>query len=244
MPKINVYLPDDLANAVREAKIPVSAVCQRALEDALRRATAAAESTRALEDLDDVDLPRFGVMTPRLKNVVALAQKAAREQKVNYVGTEHFLLGILDERGNLAVRVLQSLDIEPDDLRRELEALIGQQKKVAKPTGPAKMTPLAHRAFELAAQQSVGFFHNYVGCEHLLLGLVIEEEGMAGRVLRSMGVDKTVARRAVVTALSGFVHARQELGPQPPINPPKLADEQLAREILDRLDAIERKLGT
>jgi ATP-dependent Clp protease ATP-binding subunit ClpA len=235
VPKINVYLPDDLAEAVREARIPVSAVCQRALEDALRHSTAASESTRALEEAGETDVPVRGPTTPRLRKAVQLAYAAARERKVNYVGTEHLLLGILDERDNLAVRVVVALEVEPDDVRRELDALIAQHQ--VKPTKGVSltMTPLARRAFELASEESVRLMHNYVGCEHLLLGLVGEEDGLAGRVLRSMGLDRTVTRRATVTALTGFVHARREVRAPAESNP-------LTREILDRLAAIESRI--
>jgi ATP-dependent Clp protease ATP-binding subunit ClpA/post-segregation antitoxin (ccd killing protein) len=238
MPKINVYLPDDLATAVRDARIPVSAVCQRALEEALQRATAAAESARALEAAAEEDLPVGSRATPRLRTAVKNAYAAAREQRVNYVGTEHLLLGLLGEGENLAVRVIEVLDVEPDDVRRELDALIAQQQGDAPRTGEApRMTPLAARVFQLATQEALRLGHNYIGCEHLLLGLVEEDEGLGGRALRSMGVDKTVARRAVISTLSGYVQARRELSKPPP----PAADPQL-REILDRLAAIEHKL--
>jgi ATP-dependent Clp protease ATP-binding subunit ClpA len=240
MPKINVYLPDDLADAVRAARLPVSAVCQRALEDALQKATAAAESARALEAAGEDDLPAGTRATPRLRKTVQLAYAAARERGVNYVGTEHLLLGILDEGGNLALRVIEALDVEPDDLRRELDALIAQHQAGPGPGGDPKLTALAARSLELAVHEAMRLFHNYLGCEHLLLGLVEEEEGLGGRALRTMGVDKTVARRAVVSALSGFVQARREFA-APPAAP---SGDQVTREILERLTAIERKLGT
>jgi ATP-dependent Clp protease ATP-binding subunit ClpA len=240
MPKINVYLPDDLAEAVRAARIPVSAVCQRALEDALQKATAAAESARALASAGEDDLPKGTRATPRLRKAVQLAYAAARERGVNYVGTEHLLLGLLEERENLAVRVIEALDVEPDDVRRELDALIAQHQGGPGPGGEPKLTANAARSLELAVQEAMRLFHNYLGCEHLLLGLIEEDEGLGGRALRSMGVDKTVARRAVVSALSGFVQARREFAAQPAAP----TADQVTREILERLTAIERKLGT
>jgi ATP-dependent Clp protease ATP-binding subunit ClpC len=239
MPKINVYLPDDLAHAVRAASIPVSAVCQRALEDAVRHAAAAAESTRALEDAGEADLPLRGVFTGRLRDSVKLAYAAAREREVNFVGTEHLLLGVLDQRSNLAVRVIEALEVSPDDVRSELEGVMAQQPGASRErSATPAMTPLARRTFELAAEESTRFGHNYVGCEHLLLGLIVEEDGLAGRVLRSMGLEKTAVRRAVVTALTGIVHARHVAQ-----SAATTSTEGVLREIQRRLDAIERKLG-
>src|SRR5690348_14567617 len=113
MPKINVYLPDDLAEAVREARLPVSAVCQRALEDALRQTTAASETARSFEQPDDGDAAWLhGPATPRVRSAMQRAHAAARDRKVPYLGTEHVLIGVLDEGNNMAIRVIESLDVE------------------------------------------------------------------------------------------------------------------------------------
>src|SRR6266545_6747752 len=125
MPKINVYLPDELARAVRDAQVPVSAVCQVALERAVREVTAA----RGAEDLPvtgaDAAGGLFSRFTPRAREALELAQQEARESSHSHVGTEHVLLGILDEGGNLAVRVLADIDIDSADLRAELVASMG-----------------------------------------------------------------------------------------------------------------------
>jgi ATP-dependent Clp protease ATP-binding subunit ClpC len=250
VPKINVYLPDDLAAAVRDARIPVSAVCQQALADALQQVTAATEAARAFDEPSDEDMPLGGGRaTPRLRTVVKLARASAREAGSERVGTEHLLLGVLDERENLAVRVIETLDVDLDDLRTELDALIaqgeadgagggGRSKKVAQ---RPRLTPIAKDAFRHAVDESIRMGHNYIGCEHLLLGLVAEEEGLAGRVLRSMGVDKTVARRTTVSLLTGFMYARKQ-GQMGSGAAPAAGTDAVVREILERLSAIERKL--
>src|SRR6478609_11395750 len=119
MPKINVYLPDDLAAAVRDAQVPVSAVCQQALERAVRDVT----SLRATDQPPLADHPALGTFarfTARARKAVSLAEDAAREIPHNYVGTEHLLLGLIDEGDNLAIKTLLSLNIELADLRTEL----------------------------------------------------------------------------------------------------------------------------
>src|SRR3954452_20250865 len=107
MPKINVYLPDELATAVKEAQVPVSAICQAALERAGREVPSARGSDEAPDDR--VRSRLFGRFTPRARAAVTLAEEAARAVPHNYVGTEHVLLGVIDEGSNLALKVLRSL---------------------------------------------------------------------------------------------------------------------------------------
>ena len=234
MPKINVYLPDDLAAAVRDAHVPVSAVCQNALERAVRDVT----SLRATDVAPLEDHPALGTLgrfTPRARKALVLAEDAAREVPHNYLGTEHLLLGLVDEGGNLAVKVLEALDVELTDLRAELRASMGP------PSGPVAgriaFTSLAKQALEATATEALGMAHNYIGCEHVLLGLIATEKGLASEVLRRMGVERLTTRRAVITALSGFVHARQTDVPAPPNTADTL------QQILQRLDTIEQRLA-
>jgi ATP-dependent Clp protease ATP-binding subunit ClpA len=233
MPKINVYLPDELAAAVREAHVPVSAICQAALERAVRGVNALRSADAPTVAAGATSTGPFARFTPRARHSVVLAQKAAQDAPHNYIGTEHLLLGILDEDGNLAVKVLASLDIEIDDLRAELVGSMGP------PTEPGgdnlPFTPLLKSSLELAAREALGMGHNYVGCEHLLLGLLATEDGLASKVLRRMGVEMRATKRAVVVALAGFVHARDVLG----------ATNDTAgvlAEIVRRLDALEQRL--
>jgi ATP-dependent Clp protease ATP-binding subunit ClpA len=235
MPKINVYLPDELAAAVRDAQLPVSGICQAALERAVRDVS----SARGVVEPPSEDRPGLGLFarfTPRAREAITLAEKTARDVPHNHVGTEHALLGILDQGDNLAIKVLVSLEIELDDLRAELTASMGPPAEQVE--GHLPFTPLAKRALELTTKEALSLGHNYVGCEHLLLGLLATEDGLASQVLRRMGLELRTTRRAVVTALLRFVHPRAD---QPAPRP--VASDTL-EQILRRLDAIEERLAS
>ena len=234
MPKINVYLPEELAAAVKEAQVPVSAICQAALERAVRDVTSARGSDEA-PDENRASSGLFGRFTPRARRAVTLAEGAARAVPHNYVGTEHVLLGVIDEGSNLALKVLRSLDIEIEDLRGELTASMGPPTEQPQLQEHIPFTLLAKHVLELTAKESMALGHNYIGCEHVLLGLTAEDSGVAGKVLRRMGVELRTTRRAVVTALSGFVHAT-EMATGPNVERDDLA------EIRQRLEAIEKRL--
>lgn len=231
MPKINVYLPEELATAVKEAQVPVSAICQAALERAVREVTSARGSDEAPDDRVRSGL--FGRFTPRARAAVTLAEAAARAVPHNYVGTEHVLLGVIDEGSNLALKVLRSLDIEIEDLRGELVASMGPPTD--QPQGHIQFTLLSKQVLELTAKESMALGHNYIGCEHVLLGLTAEDDGVAGKVLRRMGVELRTTRRAVIAALSGFVHATEGR------TGPSVEQDELAA-IRQRLEAIEKRL--
>jgi ATP-dependent Clp protease ATP-binding subunit ClpC len=234
MPKVNVYLPDELAAAVRDAQVPVSAICQAALERAVREVTAlrVSDESPAAEPAHGP----FTRFTPRARKAVALAQQVAAQHSHDYVGTEHLLLGVVQEGGNLALKVLTALDIEPDDLLSELVASLGPASKRIR--DPAPFTRLAKKALELAATEARALGHNYIGCEHLLLGVLATEDGLASQVLRRMGVELHTTRRAVITALLGVVQQRAR--PEPPGN---VSVTSTLEEIVARLDAIEKRLG-
>src|SRR5205823_10513836 len=120
MPKVNVYLPDALADAVKDAQVPVSAVCQAALEKAVRDVA----SMRGTEEPPAPDQQArtggFARFTPRARKAIELAQEIARDVPHDHVDTQHLLIGVIDEGSNLALKVLASVDIEPADLRAEL----------------------------------------------------------------------------------------------------------------------------
>jgi ATP-dependent Clp protease ATP-binding subunit ClpC len=234
MPKINVYLPDDLAAAVRDAQLPVSAVCQAALERAVRDVSVWRGSDDA-ETREPVHGP-FTRFTPRARTAIAGAQDEARQRRHAGVGTEHLLLGVLDEGANLALKVFAALDVEPDDVRQELVASLPRAAEEAVDEPP--FTPRAKKALQLAVQEAAGLGHNYVGCEHLLLGVLAAEDALGSKVLRRMGMELRTTRRAVTTALAGFVHAQeaQKAAPQVP--------QATLEEIIRRLDAIEQRLAS
>jgi ATP-dependent Clp protease ATP-binding subunit ClpA/post-segregation antitoxin (ccd killing protein) len=240
MPKVNVYLPDELAAAVRDAQIPVSAVCQTALERAVREVAAARSTGDALPAEEASAVGLFARFTPRARKAVALASEAARASAHDFVGTEHVLLGILDEGGSVAVKALATLEIDLGDLRAELRASMPPPSESVR-DGHIPFTPGSKRALELTAKEALRLGHNYIGGEHLLLGLLATEDGLASRVLRRMGVELRTTRQAVMTALSGFFveQSRPEPSPDPGSTPPAQATLD---QILQRLDAIERRL--
>jgi ATP-dependent Clp protease ATP-binding subunit ClpC len=219
VPKINVYLPDDLADAVRRAQVPVSAVCQQALEEAVRRVTAVTEATSGRES---AAFAGRGPFTDRLRRALTLARDEAIGRRQGWVGTEHLLLGLLAEARNLGVAVLEALEVDLDELRATLDALIeelvgGSAGEVTEDVPGAaagerrlrrrelRLTPRAERVLRLAQQQALKLGHNYVGCEHLLLGLVNEPEGIGGRALRVMGAEPTAVRNEVQRQLTAFM---------------------------------------
>lgn len=200
MPKVNVYLPDDLADAVKEVGLPVSAICQRALEQSVKRVTAI--RTTVLGDLSDEDpTARLAHFTDRARTVLKLAITAAREQGAARVGTEHLLGAILGEGQNLAVRVLHAIDVDTDQVSAELARLAEPGSAAA-----SRFSDAAANALELTVTEALSLGHNYIGCEHLLLGLLAEPDGTAGTTLRHVGVELKPVRHAIAAALSGHVH--------------------------------------
>ena len=179
----------------------------------------------------------YSRFTPRAKHVLELAHEVAAQIPNEHVDTIHLLVGIVDEGGNLGLKVLQSLDIEPADLRSELMGSM-PPKTTATVDSPG-YAPGAMRALELTAKEAMALGHNYIGCEHILLGVLATEDTMGAQVLHRMGVDVRSARRAVVSALAGFVHATAQTTPTPPP-----ATDAGLEEILRRLEAIEKRLGS
>ena len=209
MPKINVYLPDDLAAAVKEAGVPVSAVCQRALEQAVRRVTAIRAT--ALGDLDDADLAaRLPHFAPRARAAIKLGIEQARVAGSSTVGSGFLLGGLLAEGGNLALHVLRAVEIEPDRVSRERAGHLSPESGPVAHEASQRFSGPASNALELAVTEATAFGHNYVGCEHLLLGLIAEPDGTAGQILRSLGAELRLTRRAVAAALAGYVHLRAQ----------------------------------
>ena len=244
MPKINVYLPDELAEAVRSAGIPVSAICQRALEQAVRRITAIRQTTLTGLDADGLT-EQFPQLTARTRAVVALAAERAGPTGIS---TGDLLNGMLTEGTNLALQVLQSMDVAPAHVAA---ALARTAVVEAAGTGPQHFTVPAANAVESAVAEAAAFGHNYVGCEHLLLGLVAEADGAAGRALRTAGADPRLTRRAVAAALAGYVHLRAQAVPSsPPAVPPAEAMAAVIaavraelQPVVARVEALERRLG-
>ncbi|ONK10689.1 Clp protease N-terminal domain-containing protein [Streptomyces sp. MP131-18] len=244
MPKINVYLPDELAEAVKDTGIPVSAVCQRALEQAVRRITAIRESTA--DTFDPEDPTALVSFTPRARSAIKHAQRLAAAENGAVITTRHLLDGVLAEEGNLALRVLDVLEVAPATVRQELARRGGESGR--EPGGPAFSTAAAN-ALEMTTTEATGLGHNYIGCEHLLLGMISEPEGTAGRTLRALGAEYRLARRAVNAALAGYVHLRAQTAAAAPgaaaAGAGALA-EVVKRELaplVERLERLERQVG-
>lgn len=209
MPKINVYLPDDLAEAVRESGVPVSLICQRALEQTVRRVTAVRAT--ALGNLDAADpLGRLSHFTGRARTVIGLAVEQARAQGAQIVGTEHLLGGLLAEGHNMALHVLRAEEIEPGQVAHDLLGRPTAEPGAAGAGTTRQFSTHAANALELTVTEAIAFGHNYIGSEHLLLGLVIEPDGTAGHILRALGAEPRATRRAVAAALAGYVHMRAQ----------------------------------
>ncbi|GAA3508839.1 ATP-dependent Clp protease ATP-binding subunit ClpC [Streptosporangium album] len=246
MPKINVYLPDELAEAVKETGVPVSAICQRALEQAVRRVTAIRETALGAPDLDD-PTARLTHFTARARAVIKLAVEQAGAAGATEVGTEHLLGGMLAEGGNLALHILRAVEIDPGHVRRELDRLAPGEPSTPPDASPLRFGRPAAGALELAVTEATGMGHNYVGCEHLLLGLIAEPDGAGGQILRSLGAEPRLTRRAVTAALAGYVHLRAQGQAGDALADPAAALSAAIRRELEpivrRLERLEEQAG-
>ena len=143
----------------------------------------------------------FERFTERARKVVVLAQEEARQFNHNYIGTEHLLLGLLREDEGVAARALSSLNVTLDEVREQVESIVGYGEEGT--GGQAPFTPRSKKVLELALREALQLGHNYIGTEHILLGLVRESEGVAARVLSNLDVDPDKVRREVVRMLGG-----------------------------------------
>lgn len=252
MPKINVYLPDDLATAVREAGIPVSPVCQKSLAEAVRLVSRARKTVERLRDpnFDPATVPQISSHIGSLTTLrLSEAMRLAREEcgPTGRVETKHLLIGLLDEGHNLGIRLLQALDVDADELRDtalQIDADEAGPVEADQPGGSGTsgdaslwtgLSVPARMSIASTLEASIDLGHNYLGCEHLLLGLLHTPDSEAARALQSFGVDEASARRAVTSAISGFTHAWETSA---------TADTSKLDEIVHRLDAVERRLGS
>lgn len=252
MPKINVYLPDDLAAAVRAAGVPVSAVCQQALAAAVRQVNGARKAISAIRD-PGFDPGRHPALAGRIEDRMTIrlveALRLARQAGDGRTGTGHLLLGVLGQGHNLGVRLLQAVDIDTGEL-----TVAARQADLAEPgtspdpaagvtggaaAGPAlgpDLTRPAWRAVATALEAVTDLGHNDLGCEHLVLGLIAEADSVAGRLLRGLGADPAAARRALGPILAGYVPGRQTTR--------QAGGPEALGEILRRLDALESRVAS
>ena len=144
----------------------------------------------------------FERFTDRARRVVVLAQEEARMLEHNYIGTEHVLLGLIHEGDGVGAKALRALDVDLDTLRREVEALVGRGQQPTR--GHIPFTPQAKKVLELALRESVQLGHDYIGTEHILLGIVREGEGPAAQVLQQRGIELNAVRQEVIRLLHGY----------------------------------------
>jgi ATP-dependent Clp protease ATP-binding subunit ClpC len=158
----------------------------------------------------------FERFTDRARRVVVLAQEEARMLNHNYIGTEHILLGLIHEGEGVAAKALESLGISLEAVRSQVEDMIGQGQSA--PTGHIPFTPRAKKVLELSLREALQLGHNYIGTEHILLGLIREGEGVAAQVLQKLGADLNRVRQQVIQLLSGHIGKGEgqpgEQGPQ------------------------------
>jgi hypothetical protein len=178
-------------------------------------------------------MDRFDKFTDRARKVLTLAQDEAQRFHHHYIGTEHILLGLLRVEDGVACRVLQGMGVELDKARTAIEFIVGRGDLPI--VGEVGLTPRAKRVIELAIDEARGLEHNYIGTEHLLLGLIREREGIAAGVLESLGVELERARREVIRVLK----TESAVGPtgkifrvlDPVIGPPPVEDARRAYEL-------------
>ena len=155
----------------------------------------------------------FERFTDRARRVVVLAQEEARMLSHNYIGTEHILLGLIHEGEGVAAKALETMDISLEAVRGKVEDIIGQGQQA--PSGHIPFTPRAKKVLELSLREALQLGHNYIGTEHILLGLIREGEGVAAQVLVSLGADLNRVRQQVIQLVSGFQGKEAEAAAAP-----------------------------
>ena len=178
----------------------------------------------------------FERFTDRARRVVVLAQGEARGLNHNWIGTEHLLLGVISEGNGVGARALEAMRISPVAARQEIESIIGRgQEPVG--DGHIPFTPRAKKVLEQSLLESMQLGHDYIGTEHILLGLMREGDGVAAQVLVKLGADQNRVRQQVIQLLHGY----QGQEPAAPVVVDELRDRLTS--IAARLAVIERRLG-
>ena len=185
----------------------------------------------------------FERFTDRARRVVVLAQEEARMLNHNYIGTEHILLGLIHEGEGVAARALESLGISLQAVRQQVQDIIGRGQQA--PSGHIAFTPRANTVLELASQEALQLGHNYIGTEHILLGLIREGEGVAAQILVKLGADLNRVRQQVIQLLHGY-HGKEPAGEGNGSAGGRLGKRERARlmdDALRRIAALDRRLA-
>jgi ATP-dependent Clp protease ATP-binding subunit ClpA len=185
----------------------------------------------------------FERFTKRARRVVVLAQEEARMLGHDYIGTEHLLLGLVHEGTGVAAQALESLGITQQAVRQQVEEIIGRGHQDPQ-SGHIPFTPQAKKALELSLREALQIGHNYIGTEHILLGLIREGEGPAAQVLASLGADLDTVRQQVMELLQGY-QSPDKPGMVRAARRPGHAGRRKRRlqsQLLDRFDSIESRL--
>ncbi len=180
----------------------------------------------------------FERYTDRARRVLVLAQEEARMLNHNYIGTEHLLLGLIHEGEGVAAKALESLGISLAAVRQQVEAIIGQGQQA--PSGHIPFTPRAKKVLELAPREARALGHDYVGTEHILLGLIREGDGVAAQVLVKLGADLNRVRQQVIQLLHGY-QGKDVIGEGSRLG--RRARARLLDDTLARVDALDRRLA-
>jgi ATP-dependent Clp protease ATP-binding subunit ClpC len=178
----------------------------------------------------------FERFTERARRVVVLAQEEARTLSHDYVGTEHILLGLVREGEGVAGQALESLEISLDAVRQQVEEIVGRGQQT--PPGHIPFTPRTKKVLELSLREAQQLNHNYIGTEHILLGLIREGEGVAAQVLVRLGADLNRVRLQVIRVLHG--HQASEPATTASVTGTESAVDQLVSQIREMNDEIER----
>jgi ATP-dependent Clp protease ATP-binding subunit ClpA len=177
----------------------------------------------------------FERFTDRARRVVVLAQQEARLLNHDYIGTEHLLLGLAHEGQGVAAGALESLGIRLEALRAQVEEIIGRGESEAASSGHIPFTPRAKTVLELSLRESQQLGHNYIGTEHILLGLIREGQGVAARVLVKLGADLPRVRQQVIQLLSGSAGGAEAAAEPQPVHMTVPEDLREAEEQLDQV---------
>ena len=170
----------------------------------------------------------FERFTDRARRVVVLAQEEAKMLNHNYIGTEHILLGLIHEGEGVAAKALEQLEISLDAVREQVTDIIGTGQQP--PAGHIPFTPRAKKVLELSLREALQLGHNYIGTEHILLGLIREGEGVAAQVLVKLGADLNRVRQTVIQLLSGYQAGKEQVS----VGAPEATGETKGSQVLDQ----------